>query len=180
MDFFEVLANRRSIRRYKETPVEKEKLLNVLEAARLSPTWENKQCWRLIVVTTPVQKEKLLEAIPDSNPGKKGVASAPVVVVLCANPGDSGVRENQQYYLVDCGIVFEHLFLAACAQGLGTCWIGVFDERLIKKSFGIPEPWRVVAITPLGYPERIPQPRPRKSLGELVFAETWGKHMDEG
>jgi len=119
MDFFEVVAKRRSIRKYKETPIEKEKLLNVQEAARLSPTWENKQCWRLIVVAAPGQKEKLLEAIPDLNPGKKGSLLLPLPSYFVLTPGDSGVRENQQYYLVDCGIFFEHLILAACAQGLG-------------------------------------------------------------
>ncbi|MEW5899183.1 MAG: nitroreductase family protein [Bacillota bacterium] len=150
----------------------------VLEAARLAPTWENKQGWRLIVTTTPEQKEKLLAAIPDANPGKKGITSAPVAVVLCAHPGHSGEREGQKYYLVDCGIVFEHLVLAACAQGLGTCWIGVFDEDWIKQDFGIPEPWRVVALTPLGYPDQDPPPRPRKPLREMVFAGCWSEDIE--
>lgn len=173
MEFFDVVARRRSIRRYKDTPVEDEKLSALLEAARLAPTWKNQQCWRLIVVKTPAQKEKLLAAIPDANPGKKGVATAPVAIIICANPADSGERENQQYYLVDCGIVFEHLVLAACAQGLGTCWIGVFDESLLKKYFGVPGSWRIVAVTPLGYPLYEPSPRPRKPLSELVFYESW-------
>ncbi|MEW5899487.1 MAG: nitroreductase family protein [Bacillota bacterium] len=178
MDLFEVITRRRSIRRYKATPVEKEKLLAVLEAARLAPTWENKQGWRLLVITAPEQKERLLAAIPEANPGKKGIASAPVAVVLCAHPGYSGEREGQKYYLVDCGIALEHLVLAACAQGLGTCWIGVFDEDRIKKDFGIPEPWRVVALTPLGYPDQDPPPRPRKPLREMVFAGSWGGEID--
>ena len=178
MDLFDVLARRRSIRRYKAIPVEKEKLLAVLKAARLAPTWENKQGWRLLVITAPEQKEKLLAAIPEANPGKKGIASAPAAVVLCAHPGQSGERAGQKYYLVDCGIVLEHLVLAACALGLGTCWIGVFDEDRIKKDFGIPEPWRVVALTPLGYPDRDPPPRPRKPLREMVFAGCWGDEID--
>lgn len=173
MEFLDLLTRRRSIRKYKDAPVEREKLTAVLEAARLAPTWKNLQCWRLIVITDSRQKEKLLEAIPDTNPGKRGVAQAPVALILCANPADSGDENGQKYYLVDCGIALEHLVLAACEQGLGTCWIGVFDEKIVKENFGIPDPWRVVALTPLGYPDQDPQPRPRKSLDELVFAERW-------
>lgn len=179
MEFFDVVAARRSIRKYRETPVEKEKLLALLEAFRLAPSWKDLQCWRLIVVDTPAGKEKLLAAVPDSNPGKKGITSAPVVLILAANPADSGERDGQAYYLVDCGIALQNLVLAACAQGLGTCWMGIFEENMIKAGFDIPDPWRVVAVTPLGYPDQEPKPRPRKPLSELVFTGAWGKPRQE-
>ena len=176
MEFYDVINSRRSIRRYKDIPVEKEKLQAVMNAAIQAPTWKNLQGWRVIIIG-PESKDKILQSIPDTNPGKKGIASAPLVMVFCANPADSGERDGQNYYLVDSGIAMEHLVLAARNEGLGTCWMGIFDEAIIKTSFGIPEQWRVVAITPLGYPDQDPQPRPRKALAEMCFEGHWGNSV---
>jgi len=176
MEFFDAVSARRSIRRYRETPVEKEKLTALLEAFRLAPSWKNMQCWRIIVVNA-AEKDRLLAAVPDSNPGKKGLASAPMALILAANPAESGERDGQAYYLVDCGIALQNLVLAASAHGLGTCWMGIFDEEMVKSAFNIPGQWRVVALTPLGYPDQEPNPRPRKPLTELVFDGTWGRPL---
>ena len=80
--------------------------------------------------------------------------NAPMLVVMCADPDHSGHKDGKDYYLVDTAIAFEHLVLAAAAEGLGTCWLGgMFNEAEVKRQLGIPEKLRVVAITPLGYPE---------------------------
>ncbi len=174
MEFFEAVEKRVSVRRYRPDPVSREDLLRVLAAARRAPSWENLQCARFLVVTDPGKKNAVFEAVHEGNPAKKAVAAAPAAVLLCADPADSGSRAGLDYFLVDAGIAFEHLFLAAAALGLGTCWVGVFDEAALKKAFGIPEGTRVVALTPLGYPEKQSSPRPRKELSELVHFETWG------
>lgn len=174
MEFFEVIRSRRSIRRYQDRPVEEEKLVEVLEAARLAPSWKNLQCWRFLVLTEAARVEAVLTALHPDNPGRRAIAQAPVAIVVCADPRESGSEEGKDYYLADAAIAFEHLCLAACALGLGTCWIGWFDEARLKNNLDVPEELRVVGITPLGYPDQEPKPRPRKELSEIAYREEWG------
>ena len=176
MDVFQVIRDRRSIRKYKDTPVEREKIEQLLDAARLAPSWKNLQCWRFLVLTDPAGKEKVLAGFDDDNPGKKGIAAAPVTILVCADPGESGVENGIDYYIADTAIAFEHLCLAATALGLGSCWMGLFNEAVIKAGLGLPEQIRIVGITPLGYPDQAPKPRPRKDLAEIAYFEEWGKN----
>jgi nitroreductase len=175
VDIFQVIRDRRSIRRYQDTAVETDKLELVLDAARLAPSWKNLQCWRFLVVRDRERREKLLSAFPTDNPGSRAIASAPVMIVVCADPTASGVENGIEYYIADTAIAFEHLCLAAHALGLGTCWMGWFDETAIKNALGIPANIKVVGITPLGYPDQEPKPRPRKSLAEITFYDRWGQ-----
>ena len=85
-------------------------------------------------------------------PSKKALAEAPVVIVLCADPSQSGVLWEQNYYLVDSGIASQNLMLAARAQGLGTVFVGIYDEEKVKQLLNIPASIRVVGLFPLGYP----------------------------
>lgn len=160
MQFMEVVRRRRSIRRYKRTPVPEEVLSQILEAARLAPSAGHRQPWHFIVVRDEETKKQL------------GISSwaveAPVVIVGCA---DTAVR-SEPMCLVDLAIAFEHIVLAAANLGLGTCWIGRLDaDETIKKVLGIPERVRVVAVTPLGYPDETPGPKVRKSLSEIVHCD---------
>jgi len=174
MDIFQVFRDRRSIRKYRDTPVEADKIDQVIDAARLAPSWKNMQCWRFLVVSDPVRKAALLRAFPEENPGYKAIASAPVLIVVCADPQESGVENGINYFIADTAIAFEHLCLAAHALGLGTCWMGWFDETAIRTALGIPETIKVVGITPLGYPDQEPKPRPRKALSDIMFHNHWG------
>jgi len=171
---YEAIAARRSIRRYKPDPVTEDKVARVLDAARLAPSWKNLQCWRFIVVRGETGKAGILSGFQDTNPGKKAITAAPVMIVLCADPQASGKMGDKDYYLVDCGIAMENLMLAATAEGLGTCWLGEFDETPVKTALGIPDAWRIVGMTPLGYADQDPKPRPRKTMEEIVFQEKWG------
>ena len=173
MDIFQVIRDRRSIRKYKDTPVEREKIEQVLDAARLAPSWKNLQCWRFLVLTEPDKIARVLEAFPDDNPGKKAVAMAPVVILACADPTQSDVENGIEYYICDTALAFENLCLAAHALGLGTCMMGWYDEALIKKTLGIPENMKILGLTPLGYPDQEPKARPRKELGEIAFFNEW-------
>jgi nitroreductase len=174
MDIFQAISDRRSIRKYQQRAVEPEKLEKVLDAARLAPSWKNMQCWRFLVLTDPERRRALLEAFPEENPGKKAVAMAPCIIVVCADPAESGVENGIDYYVADTAIAFEHLCLAARGLGLGTCWMGWFDESRIKEALQIPAEIRVVGLTPLGYPDQEPKPRPRKELSEIAFYDNWG------
>lgn len=144
MELYEAIRKRRSVRSYRSDKVPKDALLRVLEAARLAPSWCNFQCWRYIVVDDPAIIEKMSS--------RAAAFGAPMFVVLCADPEQSGKKDNKDYYLVDAAISMEHIILAATAEGLGTCWLGgMLDEKNVKAVLGIPDNLRVVAMTPLGY-----------------------------
>jgi nitroreductase len=174
MDFFQVVRDRRSIRKYLDTPVPRETIEQLLDAAHLAPSWKNMQCWRFLVLTDPVKREKLLSAFPDDNPGKKAIATAPVVIVVCADPAESGIENGIEYYIADTAIAFDHLCLAAKALGLGSCWMGWYDEAVIKRELNIPDNIRIIGLTPLGYPDQEPKPRPRRELVEIAYFNEWG------
>ena len=178
MDLYEVLQSRRSVRKYTPEQVEEHKLEKILEAARISPSWSNLQCWKFIVVRDPEKKKQLADSMPDKNPAKKAVGeTAPIVIVLCADPVASGKQDNKDYYLLDAGLAMQQLMLAAHAEGLGTCWVAWFDEAKARKACAVPPEYRVVAMTPLGIPEKQPSTRPRKDLTEIVYSEEWGKPL---
>ncbi len=178
MDLYEVLKNRRSVRKYKPDPVPEDKLPTLLDAARIAPSWSNKQCWRFIVVRDQETKKKLAESMPEKNPAKKAVGeTAPVVLVLCADPAASGFQDGKDYYLLDAGLALQQLMLAAHAEGLGTCWVAWFDEEKARAACAVPKDHRVVALTPLGIPEKQPSERPRKELEEITFGEQWGQPL---
>ena len=174
MDLFQAISDRRSIRKYQERAVEVEKLRMVLDAARLAPSWKNRQCWRFLVIADAAKKARIVEAFPEDNPGRKALLQAPLVIVVCAAPEESGVENGIDYYIADTAIAFEHLCLAAQALGLGTCWMGLFDETVLKAAAGVPAEFRVVGVTPLGYPDQEPKARPRKDLHEIAYLEEWG------
>jgi nitroreductase len=185
MEFFEALSTRRSIRRHQDRPVEADRLAALLEAVRTSPSWANQQCWRLVVVTDPATKQGISEFsflesffAPrgyKSNPAVKALALAPVVIVLCADPAQSGAVRGQDYYLTDCGIAAQSLMLAATALGLGTVFVGVFQEEPLRDLLGIPANIRVVGLFPVGYPAEEKKEGPkRKPLAEICSFERWG------
>ena len=170
MGFIDLAKQRSSIRKYKSNSIPDEKIRKVLEAARLAPSWANKYCSRFIVVKDVEIKRKLAEAS-----GQAWLSTAPVVIAACADPKSSGKRDGKSYYLVDVGISMDHLILAATEQGLGTCWIGWFDEKKARKALGVPKNLKIVAMTPVGYPDESPKPKVRKPLEEIVSTDQYGK-----
>ena len=174
MDFIEVVKARRSLRSYLDKAVEPEKLEFVLESARLAPSWKNLQCWRFIVVEDAAGRQALAESMEETNPGRKALMGAPIVVVLCALPSESEVWEGKDFMMLDAGLAMEHLVLAATDQGLGTCWQGLFSEVKVRAALNVPDNVRVVAMTPLGYAAEERRPRPRKAMEEIVYRGNWG------
>ena len=184
MDTLEAIKTRRSVRRFSDRPVEPDKLQAVLDAARMAPSWANLQCWQFVVVTNPAVKARISELSYveaffatkgyKSNPAQKALADAPVVIVACADPGQSGDLRGQQYYLADVGIAAENLMLAAHALGLGSVLVGVFDEQELGELLNIPAELRIVGLFPLGYPEgELKGGPPRKALDDIVHYEKW-------
>lgn len=166
MDVYEAIKMRRSIRKYRGDIVPENVLKRVLNAARLAPTTENFQPWRIVVVTDEDIKRKLVSACNN----QKFIAEAPIVLVACGLPDEAypllGGYMNS--YPVDVAIAMTHLTLAATAEGLGTCWIGSFKEEKVAEAIGAPPEARVVALTPLGYPAEEGEKTERKNLDELI------------
>ena len=156
---------------YKEDMPEKEKVDRILEAARLAPTWANMQGIHYIVVQNPEKVKELWLAIGQ----KAKFVEAPMFIVgVIAEKGSGTSPNGLKYFTVDVGICFEHLILAATAEGLGSCWIGWFDEGKIKEILEIPKRYRVVGITPLGYPLKPKgEVQDRKPLEKIVHYDTW-------
>jgi len=170
LSILEVLKKRRSIRKYQEKPVEKDKLLKLLEAARLGPSAANMQPCQFIVVTAKEAREKLKASYKED-----WFVNAPVIIVGCANPKEAWRRrDKEEYWKADAAIAMQNLILAAAEEGLGTCWIANFDEKAAKKALDIPKDIRVVAMTPLGYPdEEKGLVSDRKLLDQLVHYDKW-------
>jgi len=173
--FQNILAGRRSIRRYLSTPVEPGKLRACLEAARIAPSAHNDQPWRFVVIDGPDLKDKLAAAaFSGIYAGSKFAAKAPVILVLLAKPGGAAVRlgskiQGVPFYLLDMGIAGEHIVLQAQELGLATCWMGWFDYRKARKVLGVPGTLKLVAMMPLGYAETRPiREPPRKRFEEIV------------
>ena len=169
MDVSTAISQRKSMRAYKETDVEEDKLKKILEAARLSPSASNRQKWKFIVVKNKETRKKL--AIAAFN--QSFIGDAPVVIVACGTDAKTVMLCGQPAYTVDVSIACAFMILQAYELGLGTCWIGAFKEDEVKKILKIPESVRVVAMTPLGYPNQPPSQRSRKSLDQIVCLEKY-------
>lgn len=170
MDVSEAIKKRRSVRRYLDKPIEEEKLNNVLEAGRLAPSASNRQEWRFVVVRDGEVKRKLGEAAN----GQTFVGKAPVVIAACAVTDEHVMSCGQLSYPIDVAIALDHISLAAVEQGLGTCWIGAFNEEKVKEILGIPEKVRVVELMPLGYPAtQAMKDKNRLPFSKIVKYEHW-------
>ena len=169
MDVFEAIKERRSVRFYKDMEVEEDKVRKILEAARLSPSASNRQEWKFIVVRNPEIRAKLAGATY----GQQFVGKAPVIIVACATEAKSIMTCGQPTHTVDVSIACAFMILEAHEQGLGTCWLGTFNEGEVKKILGVPDHMRVVTMLPLGYPGESPDPKPRKAFGQVVCFEKY-------
>ena len=170
MDVLDAIKTRKSIRKYLEKPLEDEKLNVVLEAARLAPSAGNRQEWRFVVVRDP----KTRRGLADAANSQAFVGQAPIVIVACAETDGHVMRCGQLCYPIDVAIALDHMSLAATELGLGTCWIGAFNEQKVKQILGIPEEICVVQLMPLGYPSDPSLIRKsRLQLDRIVKHERW-------
>lgn len=169
MDFSEVIKNRRSIRKFTSDSIPDEVLNRIMKQTRLSPTWANKQGVRYVIVEDPEILLKVGEATD-----QKWVKGAPMLIVVCISPATSGKNANGlQYFPVDAAICLTQLILSATNEGLGTCWMGWFNEDKIKAILEIPKKIRVIGLTPLGYPNYTPRAQERKNIEETWFKNGW-------
>ena len=169
MNVYEAIRTRKSVRSYQDRPIEEDKLLRVLDAARLAPSASNRQEWRFIAVRDPALRRAVAEST------KHGfIGQAPVVLVCCAEDQKHIMRCGLPCYPIDASIAIDHITLAAVEEGLGTCWIGGFDADHVKKALGIPDGIEVVELLPIGYPtDPAPKEKTRVPLEEIVRYDRW-------
>jgi nitroreductase len=162
LEFSEVIEKRRSIRKYKDTPVPREKILKILDAARKAPSAGHRQPWHFIIVENKETIKKLAE--------KEWAAEAPVMIVGLADRAAS-----PRWYISDLGVAFEHMVLAATDLGLGTCWMGqMIREEFVRNILDIPDNFKIMALTPVGEPDETPKPLERRSLESIISWEKYG------
>jgi len=174
MTFEELVQKRGSVRRYSDRPVAKDDILKCIEAARLAPSGCNSQPWHFIVIDEPELRKRVAERIFSGIYAmNKFAKDAPVLVAVVSEKEKflasfGGQVRNTSYCLVDIGIACEHLILQAQELGIGSCWIGWFDEKTLKEEMKIPKTKKIDIVITLGYPgdDRI-VPKARKALVEI-------------
>ena len=157
MEVFEAIKSRRSIRTYKSEPVPEDKIEKLLEAARLAPSAGNRQNWKFLVVNDGKMKQQLVKACNN----QAFVSTASFIIAGVVDPA-------LKWHQVDMAIAFEHIVLEAVELGLGTCWIGAFNEDDVKRVLKVPHEKKVVALLTVGNPKDYPPSRPRKELAQIV------------
>ena len=170
-DVLNLLKSRRSIRKYKDKPVEEEKIQKCLEAARWAPSASNKQPWEFLIVTDEATRIKLSEL----HPYAKFVAESPVVFIPLTNP-----EIHQKYHMSDTALATMQYMIEAHSLGLGSFWVGVYNlkeeksssENQIKELLNIPESYRIISMLPLGVPN-ISLTKKRKPISEIMIRESF-------
>lgn len=168
-DFFETVRHRRSVRKYRsDMAVEQEKLHAVLEMACAAPSAGDLQSYHIAVVTTPALRAALAAAT-DNQPF---LAEAPAVLVFCANPARAaakyGERGRSLYALQDTTIAATYAQLACVAAGLGSAWVGHFDEAAVRAALKLDADLMPIVLLTVGYAAELPEPTPRRHLDDLV------------
>ena len=176
------IISRRSIRKYIDNkPVEDEKVMELIESARLAPSGSNTQPWHFIVVKSDATRENLAK----TSHNQKWMLTAPVFIACVA---DIRSRVDEEVQLIvnedspeveikqiirDTSVAIEHMVLCAQKLGLGTCWVAWFTQDEIRPILNIPADKYVVGIITVGYSNESPKPRPRKEFSEIIHYENW-------
>lgn len=170
MEFSRLIRERHSVRRFTQEPVSREEIMRLLEEARLAPTAVNHQPQRYLVITSREGMERLAHCT-------RYTFGAPCAIVVCCNRDEAWVNSytGENKGEVDAAIVATHLMLAIHNAGLGSCWVGSFDPKVLAADFGLPQDIVPVAIFPTGHiaPDSKPSPKhfERKSLDEVTIWE---------
>ena len=158
------ILSRRSIRRYEKKEIPEDVLNQILEAGRNAPSAANMQPIRFIILKDHEFKKKL------STIFSRFLKEAPVAIVGCA---DVKARLTGRWAVVDATIAMQNMVIAAWNLGVGSCWIGAFNQKKVKEKLKIPEKWKVVALMTLGYPAEQPKTRKKKTFEKMFSFESF-------
>lgn len=163
-----LFERRYSCRNFDTSPLDRKMVETVLEAARWAPNGGNLQPWRFVVVLNIDLRRTLARAAF----GQGFIAQAPVVIVVCAvadeNAREYGARGRELYCLQDTAAAAQNMLLSATELGLGTCWVGAFDESAVSRLLDLDSAWRPVALIALGHPAEAESQRSRRPLAEVT------------
>ena len=171
MDIMEAIKIRCSIRSYQGRAVEEEKLKIILEAARLAPSASNRQEWRFVVVKNEITRQRLMKAAK----GQSFVGEAPVVIACCAQTDNHIMSCGQLCYPIDVAIAIEHMVLKATEEGLGTCWVGAFDNERVQRLLNVPDNVDPEIIITVGYSDDTKGQQLREQVKYTTFTDMWDK-----
>ena len=163
-DILNLIKTRRSVRDYLDKPIPKETIDKILEAGRWAPSGANIQPWHFIAVTSPELRRQVGNQSKFLFIKSMHVSQAPLIIVLCGNP-----RSN--FYKTDCALAGANIVMEATALGIGSCWIGAFNETKIKEILDIPEKISIIALITFGYFTKNPKPPPKLNLNQIVHWE---------
>ena len=177
----DLIKKRRSVRKYLDKPILRDDIVKCIEAAMLAPSACNSQPWKFIIVDNQSLKNEICEkAFSGIYSMNKFASSAPILIVVVSEKETffsavGGQLRGTKYYLLDIGIACEHLILQAIELGIGSCWIGWFNEKVVKKILKIPRSKKVDAIISLGYYEGKVLPKQRKPQEEIALFNGYKK-----
>jgi nitroreductase len=176
-DILELIKTRRNIKRFLPKYVSWEKISRMIDAARHAPSCGNVQNWKFLVVFDPSIKEKVAAAAYE----QYELVQAPILIVVCGEPDKAeryyGLRGERLYTVQNCAAAIQNMLLEAHSLGLGTRWIGGFDEEAIKSMFKIPSDVRPQAIIAVGYAAEVPQRPPKYPLETIIYFHGWRARM---
>ncbi len=179
METLNCIESRRSIRKYLDKQVEFEKIGNVLNAGRLAPSSGNLQDWKFILVTEQDLRKQIAEACMQ----QYWMATAPVHIVICNQPVRTermyGKRGEELYGIQNAAAAAQNMLLASTDQGLGSCWVGAFQESMLQRALSIDDDARPMAVITIGYPDEVPQPPMKQTLENVTFIERWGSRIKD-
>lgn len=177
MELFECIKTRRSVRDFLDTPVEKEKLGQIIDAGKQAPSAGNQQTWRFILVTDMGIRLQIANACLQ----QLWVSHAPALIAVCAEVEKLKrfyeERGEKLYSVQSCAAAIQNMLLAAHSLGLGACWVGAFDEFRVSQILGIPGGVQLQAVIPIGYAARVPKEPMEYKLETVAFLEKWGARI---
>jgi len=173
METEDCIRARRSIRKYKDKPVDMVKITEILDAGRFAPSAGNIQNWKFIVV----RKEEIIKKLAEASFDQDWMEDAPVHIVIAAEPRKAerfyGARGERLYTTQSCSAAIQNMLLTAKDIGLGSCWVGAFDEDKVKRALNMPEDATPQAIITIGYPDERPDLPSRMELEHQVYLDKW-------
>ena len=179
MDVFECIFSRRSVRKYADIQVSWDKIVDVLEAGRSAPSAGNIQNWRFIVVRNKETKRKIAEAALQ----QYWIETASAIIIVVDVPDRQkqyyGIRGEKLYSVQSCAAAIQNMLLASHAIGISACWIGAFEEEMLKSALKIPDSVRPQAIITLGYADETPFVPPKQDIFTQVFLESYGASIKD-
>ncbi|MBS3131290.1 nitroreductase family protein [Candidatus Woesearchaeota archaeon] len=179
MDVFDAIRTRRSVRKYKDKQIPWDNVVTIMQAGKYAPSAGNLQNWKFIVVKTEGKRASITKACLN----QEWMATAPVFIVVVGQPEDAeryyGARGRRLYTIQGIAAAIENMLLTAHSLGLGSCWVGAFDEDELRRILLLPEQADVHAVITLGYADEKPEVPPKYRIEHMMFFEKWWGRVEK-